>query len=268
MNDKGNIEVSPPYPPFSVFLLGSDRFGYDLLHMVIEGAKFTIGLAFLITLLRIFISIFLSYFFYSLKPFFYKTIKSIFEPFSIVPQTLIAYFILFNVLWMPVEGFSHPFWERALFEIFILVIIAIPSLSMHLSNEIRTVQSEPFIEASKVLGGIKPHIFIKHIVPQLYEKWILLFGQQFLQVLLLLAHLGVFKLFFGGTSVSYGLISDPPRTLSYEWSGLIGDSLSYLYFQQWIALVPISFFVLTAICVSLINDSLKDLFQSQKRLER
>ncbi|USK35842.1 ABC transporter permease subunit [Bacillus sp. F19] len=256
----GGIILAPPYPPFTVFLLGSDRFGFDLLHMMVEGAKYTIGLTLLITLLRMLLSLVVSYFAYSLKPFLYKTFQSLVEPFSIVPQTLLAFFILFSVLWMQVNGFAHSFFERAAFEVIILSVLAIPTLSMQLSNEIRAVHSEPFVEASKVLGGRKMHVFVKHIVPQLYERWILLFGQQFLQVLMLLAHLGVFKLFFGGTSVSFGLMSDPPRTLSYEWSGLIGDSLSYLFVQQWIAIVPISFFVLTAISVSFINDALKEMF--------
>lgn len=261
---KGNLLDAPPYPPFTVFSLGSDKFGFSLGDMMVTGAKYTIGAALIVTLLRMLLSLFFSYFVYSIKPFLFKGLKAIFEPFSIVPQTIIAFFILFNVLWMPSIGFQHPFWQRATFEIIILTVIALPNLIMHLSNEMRLVEYEPFIEVSKTLGGRKAHIFFKHIVPHLYEKWILLFGQQFIQVLQLLAHLGFMKLFFGGTIVDY--VGGPPRSTSYEWSGLIGDSIGYLYVHQWILLVPMAFFILTALSVAFINDSLKSYFQKKNEL--
>lgn len=259
----GNLLNAPPYPPFTVFLLGSDRLGYSLGQMMIAGAKYTIGITLIVTILRMVLTIILSALIYSLKPRVYSVLKSIFEPFSVVPQTIIAFFILFSVLWMPIDGFPNPFWQRALFETIILVIIAIPNLTIQLSGEMRQVEKEPFIEAAKILGASKTSIFFKHIVPHVYEKWILLFGQQFIQSLQLLAHLGFFKLFFGGSFIAYGDAIDPPRSISYEWSGVIGDSISYLYSDQWIILVPILFFVLTAISVAFINDSVKAYFQSK-----
>jgi peptide/nickel transport system permease protein len=42
--------------------------------------------------------------------------------------------------------------------------------------------------------------------------------------------------------------------------GLIGGNLSYLFIHQWILLVPMFFFVLTAISVFFINDSVRDYF--------
>lgn len=51
------IEV-PPFSPSLQFLLGTDRKGYDLLHLVIEGAKWTIGISILIAALRMVIGVF------------------------------------------------------------------------------------------------------------------------------------------------------------------------------------------------------------------
>ncbi|MBV7509407.1 ABC transporter permease subunit [Bacillus sp. sid0103] len=228
---------------------------------MIEGAKWTIGITIIIAICRLLFSIVLGSFIYSLNKRIYNGMKTLFEPFSVVPQTIIAYFILYSVLWMPLEGFHTPFWKRALFETFILVMIAIPNLSLHVGNEMRLIEKESFIEASRTLGAGKTRIFFKHIVPHVYEKWILLFGQQFIQSLQLLAHLGFMKLFFGGTH--YGDQDTPPRTISYEWSGVIGSDISYLYTQSWIVLVPIGFFIITAICVALINSSLSAFFKSK-----
>lgn len=262
---QGNFIDAPPYPPFKVFLFGSDRTGKSILDMIIVGAKYTIGITILVAVLRMFFSLMISTFIYSIKPRYFSLLKSIIEPFTIIPQTIIVFFILVSVLWMPISGFSHPFWQRAIFETFVLVFIALPNLIIHLTDEMRLIEKEPFIEVSKTLGGRKQHIFFKHIVPHLYEKWILLFGQQFVQVLQLLAQLGFLNLFFGGTHVDYGG-GDPPVSLSYEWSGVIGSHLGYLFVQQWIILVPIIFFILTSISIALINDSIRAYFQVKHHL--
>ncbi|MEH7303398.1 hypothetical protein [Neobacillus drentensis] len=126
----------------------------------------------------------------------------------------------------------------------------------------RHVEKEDFIEVSRTLGSSKRYIFFKHIIPHVYEKWIISFGQQFIQTLQLLAHLGFMKLFFGGTH--YPDDDTPPRTISYEWSGVIGGDISYLYsLQPWIVLVPIGFFIVTAISVALINQSVKAYFENK-----
>ncbi|WP_195891938.1 ABC transporter permease subunit [Neobacillus dielmonensis] len=267
-DEQGKILDKPPYPPFSVYLLGSDIYGYDLGHKMVEGAKWTIGVVLVVTFFRMLLSLIFSFCVYSLPSPIYKSMKMIFEPFSVVPQTIIAYFILYSVLWMPIDGFANPFWQRALFETLILVMIAIPNLTIHISEEIRMVVKEEFIEASKVLGSGKTHIFFKHIVPHVYEKWILLFGQQFIQALQLLAHLGFMLLFFGGTYVPYGAPKEEaPHSVSYEWSGVIGGDVSYLYSYSWVVLVPIGFFILTAISVALINDSVKAYFQTRNAIQ-
>jgi peptide/nickel transport system permease protein len=260
----GNLIDRAPYPPFTLYILGSDAYGYDLGHVLIEGAKWTIGIVLVVALLRIILSLIVSSFVFSLKPGLFNVIKSIFEPFSVVPQTIIAFFILFSVLWRPGDGFHTSFWERAGFETIVLVLLAVPNLTIHLANEMRIVEKDAFIEAAKTLGAGKMRIFFKHIVPHVYEKWILLFGQQFIQSLTLLAHLGFMGLFFGGT-IPPSDDGTPPRSVSFEWSGVIGGDISYLYSYSWIVLVPIGFFVATAISVALINDSFKSYFHSEER---
>ncbi|WP_066321702.1 ABC transporter permease subunit [Bacillus sp. FJAT-29814] len=270
-DEKGNLLDAPPYPPFTVFLFGSDKFGYDMGEMMIVGAKYTIGITLVVALLRLIVSLVFSSFMFSSKPAIFNGMKTVFEPFSVVPQTIIVFFILYSVLWMPMSGFATPFWERALFQTLILVIVAVPNVTIHLANDMRLVYNETFIEASKTLGAGKLRIFFNHIVPHVYEKWILLFGQQFIQTLQLMAHLGFMNLFFGGTNVPYGVLGDdgtPPRSLSYEWSGLIGSNISYLYAYQWMVLVPIAFFIMTAISVALINDSFKEYVQRKQKYEQ
>ena len=61
-------------------------------------------------------------------------------------------------------------------------------------------------------------------MPHLGPRLTILFGTQFIQVLLIFIHLGVFNFFFGGTELSFDpLGGDPPSSITYEWSGLVGQ---------------------------------------------
>ncbi|MGZ4113031.1 MAG: ABC transporter permease subunit, partial [Tumebacillaceae bacterium] len=44
--------VSPPFPPSSTFWLGTDHRGYDILSLLLNGAKYTFGFALIVTVLR------------------------------------------------------------------------------------------------------------------------------------------------------------------------------------------------------------------------
>lgn len=256
-NEDGSLEKAPPYPPFDVYLFGSDMYGYDMLHTVIEGAKYSIGIVLIVAFLRMVLSIVLSYFLFRVPERAFNLLKTVSEPLSFFPQTLIAYFLLVTVVMYTIHGFQHPLWVRVVYEFIILVLIALPALTIQLIEQKRRVWKEEFIESAITLGGSKRHIYFKHVLPQLYEEWILMFGQQFLQVLTLLVHLGVMLVLFGGTITGEG----PPSSVTHEWSGLIGLNKRFMLAHEWIVYVPILFFALTALSVAMINKALGDFFK-------
>lgn len=249
--ENGNLIGAPPFPPSTHFLLGTDMHGYDLLHVIIQGAKFTIGLSACIAMLQVGFAIVFGVGIGMFLKSWSSKIEAFFDSFTIMPLTIIAYFLLVNVMSMPIDGFQQPFYQRALFEMFILTILALPTTSFYVANEVKKLFTTEFVEAASVLGGSKFHILRKHIFPQLRSTLVILLVQQFNKVLLVLAHLGVLKMFFGGTVIDHSPAKEPPRTLSFEWSGLIGDTFHMLSVHPWIALVPIVFFSLTVVAANL-----------------
>ena len=264
-DENGNLEKAPPYKPFDVYLFGSDMYGYDMLHTVIEGAKYSIGIVLIVAFFRMLFSIGFSYLLFRVPERIFNGIKAISEPLSFFPQTLIAYFLLRTVVMYTMEGFHHPLWVRVLYEFVILIMVALPSLTVQLMEQKRRVWNEEFVEAAITLGGSKRHIYFKHILPQLYEEWILMFGQQFLQVLTLLVHLGVLFVLFGGTILGDG---GPPSSVTHEWAGLIGLNKRFMLTYEWIVYVPILFFTLTALSVAMINKALGDWFRQKDMVRK
>ncbi|MYL58018.1 ABC transporter permease subunit, partial [Virgibacillus halodenitrificans] len=165
---------------------------------------------------------------------------------------------------MPTQsGFAYTFTERIILEITILTVLVIPLTMVLIGKEMNRVLQYEFIASAKVLGGGSFHLFWRHILPHIGPRLTILFGQQFIQVLLVFIHLGVFNLFFGGTKLSFDpMMGDPPTSLSYEWSGMIGavarGSISSGHYWYLWTLVA---FVLSIFAMQLIIQGVKEVQQ-------
>ncbi len=268
-DEEGNLKAAAPLPPTKDIWFGTDRLGLHLLNKMIIGAKYTIIAALVIAFLRVAVAIPLGILFSSYLTRFRKNFNGFVDSFHYIPLSLIAYYILFPVLWMGPEGFQYSFFERISIEVIVLTVLTVPVLSVLIGNESSALMKKDFIISAQTLGASKFHIIRKHILPSLREKFVIMFGQQVIQVLLILSHLGLFHLFFGGTVVSYDpLIPDPPTTFSMEWSGLIGDSQRFLQTAIWIPLTPILFFAITIYAVNLMTEGFTKVSTGEERQKK
>ncbi|MTH53494.1 peptide ABC transporter permease [Bacillus mangrovi] len=242
-DETGELEGVPPYPPSLNHPLGTDRDGYDMLHIIVQGSKYTIGIALVIAVGRVGAAYLIGSFIAAYFPRAIGFLRGMTEPFAYIPQVLIAVFLLSPVLIMPMEGFQHPLWQRVLFEVAVLTVLAWPTLTQHVAEVMRGLWNQEFISAARTLGGSRYHIFRSHIRIWFRQEGLLLFFQQFIQVLIILAHLGLLELFFGGTFIDYGGDS-PPKTVTYEWSGLIGDYYPLRGHYPWLSFSVLLFFAL------------------------
>ncbi|RIW37275.1 ABC transporter permease subunit [Bacillus salacetis] len=251
--DSVPVESAPISPKWE-FPFGTDPLGLDMLGKVIIGAKYTIIAALAIGFLRVFISLPLSFvlgvYFQKYRKYYNGTVDS----FHYIPFSILAYFLLYPVLWEPFEGFSTSMPERFFIEITVLTVLIVPIISSLLGNEIAHVYKSEFILSAQVMGAGRFRIILKHILPAIREKLVILFGQQVMQTLIVFIHLGLLKLFLGGTDVDYQLVHDPPKSMTMEWSGLIGDTFRYLQGAPWVPLTPILFFAATMFAVALMME--------------
>ncbi|MEI4831256.1 ABC transporter permease subunit [Bacillus sp. FJAT-53711] len=253
-NKDGTPEV-PPFPPSFQFWLGTDDKGMDLLNLVIEGAKWTIGVSVLIALLRIILGICFGVFLGTYIKRGFTKLEAFFDSFTIIPMVMIASFLLQYAIPFNNGEETSTFFERASFEIILLTVLAVPTISLYIANEIRKLLTEEFIDAARILGGSRRHIIMKHVFPHLYSTFGIVFMQQFVQTLIILLHLGLLGLFFGGTVIFFGGDID---SFTHEWSGLIGVYFRFLTVHPWIPLVPITCFGLTIFSGNIIVKCIQD----------
>jgi peptide/nickel transport system permease protein len=249
--EDGRLVDGAPIEPRPGLPFGTDALGLDIFAKIIIGAKFTILAALAVAALRVFIALPFGFlvgtYFRKQKKYFNGLIDS----FHYVPLTIIAYYLLRPVLMEPMEGFQTSMIERVIMEVLILALLTVPIIISLIGNESSLIYQRDFVVCAKSLGASNWRIIRKHIYPSLREKLFVIFGQQVMQTLIILSHLGLLKLFLGGTHVTFGIMPDPPTSITQEWSGLIGDSFRYLRSAPWIPLTPILCFAATMLAVAL-----------------
>jgi peptide/nickel transport system permease protein len=152
---------------------------------------------------------------------------------------------------MPEEGFSTTITERIVIQVVIMALITVPIVAALIGNEANLLYHQEYILAARTLGASRRRIIIRHLTPQLREKMLVLYGQQVVESLIVFAHLGLLQLFLGGTDVDYDpMFGDPPRSISFEWAGLFGNTFRYLQGAPWLPLGPAISFALVILAIS------------------
>ncbi|MBX0357915.1 ABC transporter permease subunit [Halobacillus sp. Nhm2S1] len=261
-DDEGTLVSSMPHTPEYVFL-GTDPLGFSVLDQILVGAKYTIIFGLLIAFLRMAIGFILAipYAFFLPKKV-QLVIEKLVDSMHFLPMTIIAFLLLRPVLWMPPGGFTTTETERILYQGIILTLLAVPLVMTLFGNEMRLIMKEEFVTSTKVLGGSSVHLLWKHLLPHLSARMGIIFGQQFIQTLLIFIHLGVFDIYFGGTKVSYDFVADPPTSTTYEWSGMIGAAKDSLMTGRWWLIIPtLLCFMAIIIAMQLIIQGIKEVQQ-------
>lgn len=267
--DGANIVSTPPYPPSWSHPLGTGPEGYDLLHMMIYGAKFTLSMALGVTLLRVLLSLVigasLGMYLKKVKPF----LRSFSQAFSFAPAVIICYFLMYTVLTETrLQGFIYSLPERLGFQALVITLVAVPNLIVYFIDEVERIRGLPYMNGVKVLGGGRFYIFKKHIWNELKPGLFITLGQQLLNTLVLLMHLGLLNVFLGGTKLEVSLSGSIPRSISHDWSGLIGQWLGYLDLHPWITLVPVAFFALSTMSAQFIVMGFKRVYSEQHQVTK
>lgn len=197
----------------------------------------------------------------------------LFNVFRFIPMTLLAYLILqpvaFNfsdyasvgylsdvILKGKVSQANYSYNETLIFEWIVLTVIAIPSGVKLMTSELRNILTMPFIEGAKIIGGSKLHIFWRHVCPHLWPRLLPIYVREVIQVLLVMMHLGLFKLFIGGTDIKLDPSNMDYLSKSNEWAGLIGHYLDQLGIHSWIPLAPVVMFMLTILSLNCIVEGM------------
>ncbi|PLR94432.1 ABC transporter permease [Bacillus sp. T33-2] len=250
--ENGEEMRAPPFPPSKEHLFGTDKWGYDILTLLLHGAKFTIFTVIIVALVRVMLGALLGILMALTKTNIQVPTKKIkMNVFSGFPIFIFIYFILIEININPI---LKPI-TLTLIVGSLLTLFGLPSVFFTVYGKTMEVKKSLYVVASQSIGGSKLHIAKKHILPSLRNHLVIIFVNEIIQVLHLIGQLGIFNLFVGGTILRLG----GPQVyipITKEWAGLIGQFRSFLYHSQWILLFPLLCFLVLLFSFYLISQGL------------
>lgn len=181
--DENRKPVIPPYPPSDEFLLGTDKTGRDLLSLLILGAKETLLMVVLITVIRYLFAIPLSYFAHKKILGTHHFLNWMNGLFSYIPTIIIV--ILIATL--PPILFND---FRPHYLVMIIALVEVARAADMIKLEFDEISSKEYIKGGISSGSSSFTLFRTYYLPFLYGKILVYMISDLGRVMFLLGQLG------------------------------------------------------------------------------
>ncbi|MBN9064028.1 MAG: ABC transporter permease [Rhizobiales bacterium 65-9] len=226
----GQSEIAgPPYnPPDGAFLLGTDAIGRDMLSRIIYGARNTIGIALMTTLLSFFLGAGAGFVAATAGGWVDQILSRAVDVMISIPKLIFALMIL------SILGASIP---TMIITIAVLDSTRIFRLSRSLAINVNVLD---FVEVARLRGENTFWIVRKEILPNVTAPLLAEFGLRFTFVFLFISSLGFL-----------GLGIQPPAA---DWGSMVKDNSTLITFGSLIALAPALAIAILALAVNFVVD--------------
>ncbi|MED1723294.1 ABC transporter permease subunit [Brevibacillus parabrevis] len=249
------IIIAPPLPPSEAHWLGTDKWGYDLLTLLLHGAPYTVFVTLAVAAVRLLIGTFLGlYIGIQDKP--QRWWLAIENAWSYMPIFIPVYFLLKGVNINPLTPTS----TLVLFFIVLVGVLGAPSVASSIRQKTEQIKESQYVLAATSLGAGREQIIFRHILPHLKEQIIIILVTEMVAIMTLMGLLGMFDLFVGGTKMTM----DPVlfHSITHEWAGLLGAYRGFVYSNYiWIFLTPLVAFVIAIGSFTLLAKGLREKFE-------
>ena len=220
-------------------LLGTDELGRDIFSRLLFAIRFSLLAAFGGTVIGALIGTTLGFVAAHFRGAVEETIVMLADvqaslPFMLIALSLIAVFGSSFLLFVIIMGFYG--WE---------------TFARLTRGAVLSTMGQGYAQAVTALGAKPSHVYLRHILPNIFGVLIVQFTLNFPQVILLEASLSFL-----------GLGIRPPLT---SLGQMLGAGRAYLTSAWWIAVIPGLVIFLTTVSISIIGDWLRDRFDPTLR---
>lgn len=234
-------------PPFweskgsTAHLLGTDPVGRDLLSRIIYGARVSLSIGVIVTLLACALGVFLGLMAGYYEGWVDEVLLRIADMFLAFPFILLAITII-SVLGSGLVNL-----------VAVLVVTGWVQYTRLVRGQVLTVKRNQFVEAAQVAGAGNSRIVFRHILPNIIAPIIVLATLQVAFVLLTEAALNFL-----------GLGVDPSTP---TWGAMVNDGRLYIYNAWWVITFPGIAIMLAVLGINMLGDWLRDALDPTLRLD-
>ena len=232
--DLGNALLAP----CREYLLGTDRYGRDMLSRVIMGARSSISSAVLlvviITVAGSIVGILCGYCQGKLDSFLMR-LSDIFLAFPGMVFAIAAASVMSGGIMNAVAALAFISW---------------PKYARIARSQVLTIKNAPYISAARLAGSGTGKIILKHIVPNIAGP----------VIVTAVLDIGTMMMEIAGLSF-LGLGATPPTA---EWGCMMSNGRSMLQTSPWVILAPGCAIFLTVMVFNLLGDTVRDILDPRQ----
>ena len=231
--DIGENANGGPVPPSGTFWLGTDNNGRDLFIRILYGARISLAVGVLATMISVAIGVVLGLAAGFIGGFVDTVIARVIDVMLSIPFLILAISIAY------VSGPS--LW----LVIVIVGVLSFTYLARIVRGQVISIKGREFIEAARALGAGPWRIMFVDLLPNVMAQVIV-----YATLLIPLAIVAEASLSFLGVGV-------PPPTA--DWGSMISDASGWFqYGYWWFLLFPCMFLLITTLAFNIFGDSVRD----------
>jgi len=226
-------------PPGLKALLGTDRFGRDVLSRVIHGARISLSVAGVSIVSAMLVGGTLGLAAGYLGGRWDNLINRVMDVFFSVPGLLLS---------VGIAAMRGPGIESAMIAI---AIVYTPLFARVMRGPVLAEREKEYVEAVRALGAGRLSVALRHVLPNVLSPFVVQGTVAFSQAILIEA------------SLSYlGLSAQPPTP---SWGNMLNEGRTYLETAPWISVFPGIAIMLAVLAFNLVGDGLRDVLDPQSR---
>ncbi|MDZ5471278.1 ABC transporter permease subunit [Bacillus sp. 31A1R] len=254
-NEDGKLVV-PPLEPSSDYWLGTDKLGRDLFSLIILGAKETLLIITIISLVRFMIGIPLG-FFASRGNWFSTSILHVLQMmFSFFPVIILV------MLVMAIPFFAHT-ESRIYWIVLLMAIVEVGRIGQIYREEFERIGQLEYVKAGIASGATKIRLLKNYYFPLLKKQTIIFLTNDLGRSLFLLAQLGFISVFLSQTLILTETEGYKFINTSLNWAVLLGNALNDIRGAIWIPFFVTLSIAITILAFNFLGEGLKRLFDSK-----
>ncbi|MCK5318794.1 MAG: ABC transporter permease, partial [Anaerolineales bacterium] len=239
-----------PIEPNSIYPLGTDPLGRDILSLLLYGARTTLVIALLATTVRILLGLVLGAL-AGWRPggIIDRLVTIVAGFFAAIPGLILAILIVYAV------GIR----QGQISFVIALSIVGWGEVAQIFRSHVFDIRKESFIEAAQAVGLSSLEILSRHVLPNLLSTMLALISLEMANALLLLGELGFMNVFLGSGAFLPGA-PFMPNVFTFEipdWGAMLGTNWRSFRALPWLPGAPAVAFLVSILSFNLFGYGLQ-----------